>query len=125
VAISRLREQGGFVAKLGEMTSYHNNRGTMVTAAFIPRLKCPVTTFVLTQAQQDIKRKLFDCFTTQRRMLDAFDIRCERFRPAPKYDFTQPPHAGVPFYEMLEWGMTGKLWRKLAKEALGPLVASL
>ena len=37
---------------------------------------------------------------------DIFPIAIERFRPAPDYDFTQPPHEGRLFYENYDWGMT-------------------
>ena len=46
------------------------------------------------------------------------DFDAERFRPAPNYDFTRPPHAGQLFYEKFNWGMTGEQWRALAGRAL-------
>ncbi len=33
--------------------------------------------------------------------------RVERFRPQPKYDYSQPPHVGALNYEVWGWPMTG------------------
>ena len=35
----------------------------------------------------------------------------------PVYDFAEPPHRGTLFYENFSWGVTGELWRRLAKQA--------
>ena len=62
------------------------------------------------------KRAMLDCFRTQKELLANFDPATERFRPAPTYDFTAPPHPGQLLYE--EWGwMTGADWRRRAREA--------
>ncbi len=64
---------------------------------------------------------MVECFTTQQRTLAPFGFELERFRPAPAYDFTQPPHEGTLFYERYDWGMVGARWRTLAHEALTQL----
>jgi LmbE family N-acetylglucosaminyl deacetylase len=71
----------------------------------------------LTGPSREYKRRMIDCFTTQIRMLQQFPIDVERFRESPVYDFTEPPHRGTLFYENFSWGVTGELWRKLAKQA--------
>ena len=55
---------------------------------------------------------------TQRQMLSQFTTEVERFRPAPAYDFTSPPHDGKLHYETFDSGMTGHEWRRNAREAL-------
>ena len=45
----------------------------------------------------------------------------ERFRLAPRYDFTQPPHAGDLHYEQFGWELTPQRWRSLAAAALKEL----
>jgi hypothetical protein len=45
----------------------------------------------------------------------------ERFRPAPAYDFTAPPHEGKLFYECFDWGMNGARFRELAAGAMEEL----
>jgi hypothetical protein len=64
------------------------------------------------------KREMLACFATQSRVLEAFRVDRERYRPAPRYDFTLPPHAGALHYEALGWVMTGMHWRELAQRAL-------
>jgi hypothetical protein len=87
-------------------------------------LPCPgdeVTTLVLGEAERALKRRLIDCFATQKLVLADFPIELERFRPAPAYDFTRPPHEGRLHYEAYDWGMDGVRWRILAREALAAL----
>jgi hypothetical protein len=91
----------------------------METGAFLPG--APVTEVRLTEAAGERKHRMFGCFATQREMLDNFAIGVERFRPAPEYDFTAPPHAGLLFYEQFDWGMTGERFRALAARALEDL----
>jgi N-acetylglucosamine malate deacetylase 2 len=57
-------------------------------------------------------------------MLRRVPLDVERFRPAPVYSFTEPPHPGKLFYENFDWGMTAERWRRLAAEALEELVVA-
>jgi len=103
-----------------EFTSYHDRGGSMETGVFLAG-GTAVTEMPLSAEARAFKRKLFDCFLSQRHMLDNFPIGVERFRPAPEYDFTAPPHAGILFYERFDWGMTGERFRALAHAALQAL----
>jgi N-acetylglucosamine malate deacetylase 2 len=121
-AAARVLVQSGRPAPLlFEMTSYHNCGGLMVTGEFLPRADCPVTGFVLSDREREFKQRLFACFETQRKVLQYFPVQCERFRPAPEYDFTQPPHEGQLYYELFDWGMTGGRWRMLVSESAARL----
>jgi N-acetylglucosamine malate deacetylase 2 len=72
------------------------------------------------------KRRMIDCFTTQRWLLAEFPLDSERLRVAPAYDFRAPPHPGTLHYETLGWGITGVEWRRAADAALTELgLASL
>ena len=68
--------------------------------------------------ERGFKRALLTCYETQERMLSQFPIEVERFRPAPKYDFTQPPHAGRLWYENFAWGTGPDEWRRRAAHAM-------
>jgi N-acetylglucosamine malate deacetylase 2 len=59
------------------------------------------------------KRAALACFASQRDTLALFDPTRELFRPAPVYDFSQPPHLGQLLYERYDWGMTGERWRAI------------
>lgn len=106
---------------IAEFTSYHAQAGIMAVGCFLPADGSPETTRLLSEEERDLKRRMFACYATQRQVLSAFPIDIERFRPAPAYDFTRPPHPGPLHYESFDWGMTGERWRALAGEALRAL----
>jgi hypothetical protein len=64
------------------------------------------------------KRQMIAVFRTQRHMLEQFPVTDERFRDAPCYDFTRPPHPGMLLYERWGWGISGADWRLRAGQAL-------
>jgi LmbE family N-acetylglucosaminyl deacetylase len=120
-ACALLQRRGVAAPALIEMTGYHMGTGGPVKSEF---LHCPdiaVTTLVLDDHGRAFKRRLVDGFLTQRRTLADFPIDVERFRPAPAYDFTRPPHAGPLFYEHFDCGVDGVHWRTLAGRALAAL----
>ncbi len=104
-----------------EMTSYFNSTGIMRTGEFLPCPGSSPTTLPLDPQQRSRKRALFDCFVTQQKVLQYFPIEAERFRLAPAYDFTCPPHPGRLYYELFDWGMTPDRWRHLATSAIEAL----
>ena len=106
---------------LTEMTSYHNSAGGLEPYTFLAADDCEAVTVGLSDVEREFKRRLFECFQTQRQTLQYFPIEFERFRPAPQYDFTCPPHQGKLFYEMYPWGMTGDRFRQLARQAMAQL----
>lgn len=106
-----------------EMASYHNRGGVMVTGDFLPDQFCGEIKVVLTEEQRDLKRRMIDCFVSQREVLQLFPTGVEKFRRAPRYDFTRPPHAGDLLYERAGWGISGDDWRARAREAIDVLDA--
>jgi N-acetylglucosamine malate deacetylase 2 len=103
------------------MTSYHNRSGSMAVFEFLPGGECEEKTVVLSEAERELKQRLIGCYPTQWNTLRLFPVEIERFRPAPRYEFTQAPHAGPLFYECFPWGMTGERFRSLAREAMETL----
>lgn len=75
-------------------------------------------TVVLDAPDIACKRAMLDCFVTQRWLFEPFDVSVERLRPAPAYDFREPPHPGELHYETLGWGITGEEWRGATAAAL-------
>ncbi len=73
------------------------------------------TRVTLCPEEQAQKRAMLDCFVTQAGILSGFGVSVERYRPAPAYDFTAPPHPGPLNYENWGWEMTGARWRALAE----------
>lgn len=102
-----------------EFTSYHAGAQGMVTSSFLDDRGARV--LVLSERERGLKRKLIECFATQRQTLSWFPVETESFRPAPSYDFTRPPHLGRLWYEWFDWGMAGDRWRWNAASALAAL----
>jgi LmbE family N-acetylglucosaminyl deacetylase len=116
-----LERQGWRAPTLVEMTSYHNRGGFITPCEFLPCEGPEPATVLLSDRDREFKRRLIDCYRTQWNTLRQFPLELERFRPAPRYEFTRPPHDGVLFYEMFEWGMTGARFAELAGRALSEL----
>jgi LmbE family N-acetylglucosaminyl deacetylase len=104
------RPEGGPL--LLEMTSYHNGPDGITPSVFLPAPNVPQDpvpefTIALTEDEQDSKHRLMECYASQRHVLQSFPTEIERFRVAPVYDFTRPPHEGRLFYENHAWDITG------------------
>jgi N-acetylglucosamine malate deacetylase 2 len=102
-----------------EFTSYHGGPQGFITGEFLGDGN--IKTYTLTDSECALKRRIFECYRSQERVLQHFEIGRERFRDAPVYDFTKPPHAGQLHYETLGWNITGERWRARASEALKTL----
>ncbi len=118
-ACALLRRDGRPSPAVVEFTSYHGLEGTMRTGEFLPAEPAPPCEELhLDEEQRAQKQRMLECFTSRRRLLEAFPVSAECYRLSPGYDFCMPPHPGVLLYERFSWGMTGRLWRCLAADAL-------
>jgi LmbE family N-acetylglucosaminyl deacetylase len=117
-ACTLLAREGAAAPAIVEFTSYHNEGGEKVVNRFLPFDGAPVTDVELSAEEKDMKRRMYDCFYTQNGVLRDMPVRVERFRPAPRYDFTQAPHAGRLRYERYPLGIRGRHWRQLAADAM-------
>lgn len=106
--------------RIAEMTSYHRLEGQLRTGVFLPG-PGRVLERVLGSEEREQKTRMLRAFASQARVLAPFSVGAERFRAAPAYDFTRPPHEGRLHYESLGWPMTGARWRELAGTALHEL----
>jgi LmbE family N-acetylglucosaminyl deacetylase len=116
-ALRLLGASGEPVPTALEMTSYHLGTDGIRTGSFLPHQDVRSADFVLDAAGRTRKRAMLDCFRSQREMLAHFRRDRERFRVAPAYAFSLPPHDGRLFYEHFAWGMSGAVWRARAREA--------
>jgi LmbE family N-acetylglucosaminyl deacetylase len=114
------RMRGDGAPALIEMTSYHRSGAGRATGSFLPGGGAAIS-LVLSGSEQRRKRAMLDCFATQRAVLAGFATAVERYRAAPRYDFTRPPHPGRLYYEGEAWGIAGALWRERAAAALAEL----
>jgi hypothetical protein len=78
-------------------------------------------TLQLSPEERDRKEQMLSAYVSQQVVLSRFSVGPERLRPAPTYDFTNPPHPGTLWYESLGWPMTGERWREIAAAVLADL----
>ena len=97
-----------------EFTSYHDRNGEMETGIFLPNGGSHEITIRLGPEARERKERMLACYRTQQKVLRNFTTAEERFRPAPAYNFTAPPHAGRLFYERFA-AITPERWLKLAR----------
>jgi N-acetylglucosamine malate deacetylase 2 len=118
MACGILRREGVPAPVILEFTSYHNRNGRRVRAQFIPRRNVPERVLELTPDEQLLKLRMFERFVSQRDCLSQFTVSSERFRLAPRYVFTAPPHDGQLDYERYCQAICGDEWRARAAQAL-------
>lgn len=104
-----------------EYSSYHGCADGVAVSDFIPSAHDQVVTSCLSPEQRELKREMFAAYRSQRAVLSMFPIDVERFRRAPAYNFTTPPHVGKLYYENFDRGIDGERWRAQAGEALKSL----
>jgi LmbE family N-acetylglucosaminyl deacetylase len=105
-----------------EAPLYSAPAGKFVHNKFVPHGDAgPVSTFKLSSAEQDLKRRMFDCHVTQRNVFADFDVTEEKFRQAPRYHFSDVPHPGDAGYNQYMRPFTGRVWRRHAWRAMREL----
>jgi LmbE family N-acetylglucosaminyl deacetylase len=122
-AAALVGRRGDTPPALFEMTSYHQGEHGLRAGEFLPDAQADagLATVRLDANEQERKGALLACYASQRETLALFAVDVERFRPAPRYDFTCAPHDGPLYYETHPWGTTGAEFRAFAAEALGEL----
>ena len=106
---------------LFEIALHPSRDGKKRVLDFLPGSWRETTTLVLNEEARNLKRRMFDCFTTQQEGLRGTPLGREKFRTPPAYDFSVAPNSGKPAYENFHTGMTGPQWQTLARKALAEL----
>ena len=108
-----------------EMALYHGGPGHVVVGQFLPGSSTEPQDdleLVLSEDEKWRKQAMLDCFGSQAMTLMAFRaLGIERFRLAPEYDFSQPPHPGPLHYEQQDFPLTGAAWSEQAMQTLRAL----
>jgi LmbE family N-acetylglucosaminyl deacetylase len=123
-AADLLRRRGEPAPELMEMSSYHLGPHGLQAGAFLSHAEADRgrLTVVLDAQGRARKQSLLDCYASQRDTLEPFRrVEVECFRPAPAYDFREPPHEGALFYEQHGLGLSGAQFRGLASQAMARL----
>jgi LmbE family N-acetylglucosaminyl deacetylase len=123
LACGVLRREGVRPPAVLEFTSYHARNGEKVIQEFLPHEGADQDqrTLQLSESDRELKQRIFDCFESQSPLLENFNTHFERYRPAPRYNFTRAPHAGQLNYERYGSPDRGKSWREHAERALRTL----
>ena len=101
-----------------EAPLYNAAAGTLVKSCFVKHRDAgPTVSFPLSSQEQALKRRMFDCYRTQRDVLRTFSIVDEKFRQAPRYHFSAPPHVGEVGYVQYMEASSGRAWRRQAWRA--------
>ena len=117
-AVELNRARGGGRPLIIEAPFYHAGTAGFEAGTFLrSETYTPELVYELSEAERRQKGDLLACFPTQGETLKGFYQPVERFRIAPVYDFTHPPHDGQLLYEQYPWGMTSRRFRDLAQEA--------
>jgi N-acetylglucosamine malate deacetylase 2 len=117
-AVAMNRARGGGRPLVIETPFYHGGPAGFQAGTFLRSDGwMPEMFYELSDSERKRKQKLVTCFATQRETLKGFHDATERFRIAPVYDFTRPPHPGKLLYEHYPWGMTAEQFCLLAEQA--------
>jgi LmbE family N-acetylglucosaminyl deacetylase len=99
-----------------EFASYHATTEGVAYGTFLPADDSIEHTVQLTADGRALKRRLLACHRSQTHKWTGMHLDEERFRLAPVYDFSRPPHEGVALYEHRRL-MTVEAWCALASTA--------
>ncbi len=120
-AALRLLEHDGASISVFEMAGYNGWGGYATSGSFIPQSRSPIAEVAFTSAEWELKRKVFDCYVTQKKVLETLGVSVERFRAAPRYDFRKPPHRGPLYYDRFGWNFSRSSWIEAMSGALNEI----
>jgi LmbE family N-acetylglucosaminyl deacetylase len=100
-----------------EAPFYHSGQGFVSGEFLLHPQKTHGVAYALMESEQRKKRRLIECFRSQRETLAGFNVDWEHYRVAPVYDFRQPPHTPPVGYDHFPWGMSSQRWCELAAQA--------
>jgi hypothetical protein len=86
----------------------------MAAGEFIPG-RYELSTLILNERQRKLKEIMLHQFQTQKKLIEAFPLIKESFRPAPEYNFLLPPHIGKLYYEEFNLGVKPEVWREITR----------
>lgn len=120
-AIRLLKEGGLKPPALFEMALHPSSDFIARVPEFLPGADGEMTTLLLDERSTELKRRMFECFETQKDSLQASPFGPERFRKRGEYDFAALPAEGKLHYENFDWAPSRQEWQSLAHRALDDL----
>jgi N-acetylglucosamine malate deacetylase 2 len=114
-AVVKFLSQRGRSPQVIEMPFYRADGPGWARQTFPPEQARSIV--VLTPEEQNLKRRMIECYASQSQTLAPFALDRECFRAAPPCDFSMLPNGGALLYERYDWGMNGARWCELAEAA--------
>ena len=106
--------RAGSPCPIWEFAAYHVQAEHSIQGLF-PENGGPEPVIVhLNGCQKATKREMLHCFVSQAEIIAGFTQETECFRPAPQYNFKDPPFSGRLGHEAGSHGREGRFWRALA-----------
>ena len=124
-AVAALASEAEQPPTIIEFTSYHAHNDAVAFGEFLCAGESPSCTVRLTDDGRALKQRLLACHRSQTHKWNSLPLNEERFRLAPAYDFTRPPHDGPLLYERHGHGVTVDEWCELVSVASEQLARTL
>jgi LmbE family N-acetylglucosaminyl deacetylase len=103
-----------FQGEIVEFAAYHFADGQRVWSRFWPDPNSPEHVRPLAVDEQARVGRAIAAHATQSDVTCGFRPAEERWRLAPRYDFSAPPPPGAALYDRFGWALTSAKWRELA-----------
>ncbi len=100
-----------------EFPSYHARGPQSLAGVFWAMEGSPEHLIQLGEEDVRRKRAAIDAFITQRPVLPDLSLELERVRPAPQYNFAEPPPPRAVLYDRFQWPLNSATWRAHASAA--------
>lgn len=120
-ALRLMKESGLRPPVLFEMALHPSEDFKAKLPEFLPGSERETTILLLDKQAAELKRRMFDCFESQRESLEVSPVGPEKFRQPAAYDFSVPPQEGKLHYENFAWAPRSDEWQSLASRALADL----
>jgi len=120
-ALRLMREKGFEPPSIFEIAMYPTPEGNKRVLDFLASEAAETTTLLLDKKARDLKRQMFDCFTTRPDLQRQNSFARERFRRPPRYNFAAPPNGGKLNYERVAPGVDSVEWQELVRKAWSEL----
>ncbi len=118
-ALEELERSGERTPLIVESPFYNAASGEYRAGRFLEHADAAEETLcALNEEEQERKRTVLAAFGSQAHVLKDFSVAEERYRIAPRYNFTQPPHPRPAYYERFIEGMTAARFCLLAAQVL-------
>ena len=101
-----------------EFACYTLVDGARAFGRFIPDPACPEQACALTAADRARVDAALAAYGTQAHVFGGWRPEAERWRAAPRYDFSRPAPGEGALYDGFRWALTSARWRAIAAEAL-------